>query len=196
VSLETRLAALITAIGADIKALTNRTVDRHNASVANQAIGGNTDVYIAGSNVDIPQGKAKAGTKYRLKFNVVKTANGTAAPVLSIRVGTAGAVGDAARAALTFAPQTAVIDEGVFEIEADFRTVGAGTAAVLQALGVIGHRLAATGLSTSNNSVAINTGGGFDSTLANLKIGASVNAGVQSAWTLSLVSAELVNLTP
>ncbi len=195
-SLQSRLTDLITAIGADIKALQNATKDQHNVSTANQTIAGNSDTAIAGSMVPIPQGKAKIGTKYRLKFNAVKTAAGTAAPVLNIRVGTAGTVGDASRAVLTFAPQTAVVDEGVFEIECVFRSVGAVTAAVLQALGVIGHRLATTGLSTSNNSVAINTGGGFDSTLANLKISASLNPGASASWTVSLVSAELVNLTP
>lgn len=195
-SLENRLTALVQAIGADIKVLTNRVSDRFNVSTANQAISGNNDTYLAGSVIDIPQGKIKVGTKYRLKFNVVKTAAGTAAPVLTIRIGTAGTTADAARAVLTFASQTAVVDEGVFEIECVFRSVGSGVAAILQALGVIGHRLASTGLSTSNNSVAINTGSGFDSTLANLKIGASVNPGASAAWTVSLVSADLVNLTP
>lgn len=192
-SLQTRLSALITAIGADVKALQNRTTDQHNASTVNQT-GFASDTYLAGSRVLIPQGKVKVGTKYRLKFNVVKTAAGTVAPVVTIRVGTAGTTADASRAALTFAAQTAAVDEGVFEIEVDFRVAGA--TAVLQALGVIGHRLAATGLSTSNNSVAINTGAAFDVTGVNLGIGASVNGGASAAWTVSLVSAELVNLTP
>lgn len=191
--LQDRLSALISAIGADIKALNNRVGDQHNASTANQT-GFAADTYLAGSVINIPQGKVKVGTKYRVKFNVVKTAAGVAAPVVTCRVGTAGAIGDAARATLTFAAQTAVVDEGVFELEFDFRAAGAS--AVIQALGVIGHRLAATGLSTSNNSVVINTGAAFDVSAANLKIGLSVNGGASAAWTVSLVSAELVNLTP
>jgi hypothetical protein len=195
VSLQTRLTDFVAAVGADIKGLRNS--QQHNFSTANQTVSGNSDTLLAGSVVDIPQGKVKVGTKYKLKFNAVKTAAGTATPVLNIRVGTAGAVGDASRATLTFAAQTAVIDEGVFEIEVGFRSVGAGTAAILSALGVIGHRLATTGLSTSNNSVIhALSAAGFDSTLAALKISASLNVGASASWTINLVSAELVNLTP
>lgn len=192
-SLQSRIADLITAIGADIKQLKNATQDQHNVSTANQT-GFAADTYLAGSVVSIPQGKVKVGTKYRARFNVVKTAAGVAAPVITLRVGTAGAIADTARNVLTFAIQTAVIDEGEFEVEYAFTV--AGTVAVLSGLGILGHRLAATGLSTSNNSVAVNTGAAFDATLANLKMGLSVNGGTSAAWTVNLVSAELVNLTP
>lgn len=192
-SLQTRLSAFITAVGADIKALQTATKDQHNASTANQT-GFNTDTYLAGSNVVIPQGKIKVGTKYRCKFNIVKTNAGTAAPVITVRVGTAATTADTSRAVMTFAAQTAVVDEGVVEIECVFRASGA--TAVIQALGTLGHRLATTGLSTANHSTAINTGGAFDVTGANLKIGVSVNGGASASWTVSLVSAELENLTP
>lgn len=193
-SLQTRLGSLITAIGADIKALQNRTYDQRNASVANQSPG-TGDTYITGSDVVIPQGKVKAGTTYRCKFNVVKTANATAAPVISVRVGTAGSTADTARATLTFAAQTGAIDEGVFEVECVFRAAGAS--AIIQALGRLVHRLVTTGLNvTAVNTVVLNTGASFDVTGAGLKIGLSVNAGSPASWTISLVSAELVNLTP
>lgn len=192
-SLTSRITDLITAIGADIKQLKNETRDQHNVSTANQT-GFAADTYLAGSDVSIPQGKVKIGTKYRARFNVVKTAAGVAAPVITLRVGTLGAIGDTARNVLTFAVQTAVIDEGEFEVEFVFRASGA--TAVIQGLGILGHRLAATGLSTSNNSVAVNTGASFDVTAANLKMGLSVNGGSAAAWTVNVVSAELVNLTP
>lgn len=193
-SLQSRLSDLITAIGADIKTLKNATKDQHNASTANQT-GFASDTYLVGSDVPIPQGKVKVGSKYRVRFNVVKTAAGTAAPVITVRIGTAGSTADASRAAMTFAVQTAVVDEGEFEIEVVFRQAGAS--AILQALGILGHRLAATGLSTSNNSVSIATSAAaFDVTGAGLKMGLSVNGGTSAAWTVSIVSAELVNLTP
>ena len=192
-SLQSRITDLITAIGADIKQLKNATQDQHNASTAAQS-GFAADTYLAGSVVSIPQGKIKVGSKYRVRFDVVKTAAGVAAPIINVRVGTAGTVADTSRAALTFAAQTAVIDEGEFEIEVVFRA--SGVTAILQALGILGHRLAATGLSTSNNSVAVNTGAAFDVTGANLKMGLSVNGGASAAWTVNVVSAELVNLTP
>lgn len=193
-SLATRLGDLITAIGADIKALQNKVTDQNNASTANQT-GFATDTYLAGSDIAIPQGKIKVGTKYRVKFNAVKTAAGTGSPVISVRVGTAGSVADTARAALTFAAQTSAIDEGQFDIECVFRQSGAS--ALIQALGRLAHRLTITGLnSTAGNTFVINTGAAFDITGPNLKIGLSVNAGASAAWTISVVSAELINLTP
>lgn len=191
-SLQSRILDLITAIGADIKGLRNSS--QYNASTADQT-GFASDTYLAGSVVSIPQGKIKIGTKYRVRFNVVKTAAGVAAPVINVRIGTAGTTADASRAALTFAAQTAVVDEGEFEIEVVFRAAGA--AAIIQAMGILGHRLAATGLSTSNNSVAVALSvAAFDATLANLKMGLSVNGGTSAAWTVNIVSADLVNLTP
>lgn len=199
-SLQLRLADLITAIGADIKALqaaAGGTPDRYNASTINQTISGNTDTYIAGSGCIVPQGKVKVGTTYKCKFNVVKTAAATAAPVVTVRLGNTGTTADASRAALTFAAQTAVIDEGQFEIEVVFQTAGAS--ATCQALGSLIHRLGfgttPTGLSTSGASVVINKGASFDVTGSGLQIGLSLNAGPSSSWVLSLVSSELKNLT-
>lgn len=193
-SLASRLGDLITAIGADIKALQNRVADQHNASSATQGPGFAADTYLSGSQITIPTGKIKVGTKYRCKFNIVKTAAGVATPIFTVRVGTAGTTADGARAVLTMAAQTAVVDEGVVEIECVFRQ--SGVSAILQALASLGHRLAATGLSTANHSVAVATSATFDVTTANLKIGVSVNGGTSAAWTINSVTAELVNLTP
>lgn len=191
-SLETRLASLISSIGADIKKL---SADLFNASSASQTVAGNSDTYLAGSNIAIPQGKIKVGTKYRCRFNVVKTAAATAAPVISVRVGTAGTTADTARATLTFAAQTAVADEGWFDVECVFRQSGATS--LIQAVGNLFHRLVTTGLNiTGVFTSVLNTGAAFDATGANLKIGLSVNAGASSSWAISVVSAELVNLTP
>lgn len=191
-ALDTRLAALISAIGADIKALTNRVGDQHNASTAQQA-SFISDTYVIGSAVAIPQGKIKVGTKYKVRFNIVKGATGTNAPVLTVRVGTAGGVADTSRATLTFAAQTAVADEGEIELELAFRTAGAS--ATFQAIASMLHRLTTTGFSINGSYTSFKaTSGTFDVTGANLKIGVSLNAG--ATWSVDLVSAELVNLTP
>lgn len=192
-SLASRISDLITAIGADIKALQTRDTSYNASSSAQSGISG--DTYLAGSNITIPQGKVKVGTMYKCKFNVVKTGAGTGAPVITVRVGTAASTADTSRAALTFAAQTAVIDEGEFEIECAFRA--AGTSAVIQAKGSLWHRLVTTGLNVTGVFTSVlNTGGSFDVTGASLKIGLSVNAPNPSSWTISLVTAELVNLTP
>lgn len=193
-SLQTRLGALITAIGADIKALQNKVGNQYNGSTTAQTLGNASDTYLAGSAVTFPAGKIKVGTVYRCKFNVVKTAAGTTGAVISLRVGTNGSVSDSSRAACTYAAQTAVIDEGTFTIEAIFRV--AGGSAVIQILGTLLHRLSTTGLCTTGyHSFVQQFGSAFDVTTAT-KIGISVNVGTTSAWTISFVSAELVNLTP
>lgn len=194
-SLISRLTDLITAIGADVKALQNRITDQYNASTTNQTVAGNSENYLAGSNIAIPTGKVKVGTMYRCKFNAVKTGAGTAAPVITVKVGTGAASTDTNRATLTFAAQTGVIDEGEFELEFAFRTAGA--TATIQATGSLLHRLVTTGFNiTGIWTQVLNLGGSFDVTGANLKIGVAVNPGASASWTVSLVEAELINLTP
>jgi hypothetical protein len=165
----------------------------YNASVAQQT-GFAADTYLTGSSVAIPNGRLKAGTMYRCKFAVSKTGAGVAAPVITPRIGTAGAIGDTARGALTFAAQTAVIDEGLFEIFMTFRTVGSGTTAIIRNVGTLAHRLSITGLSTDVTGMKTAASAGFDSTVANSFIGVSANGGTSAAWTVELVQAELFNL--
>lgn len=176
-----------------LRALLGHPRSVHNASVAVQGAGFAADTYLVGSSCLVPRGQLQVKSKYRCVFSVTKTAAGVAAPVISLRVGTAGSTADAARCVLTFAAQTAVIDEGLFEVEAVFRTVGAS--AVLQALGYLSHRLSVTGLSVDVGGVKLATSATFDSTVLDLIVGLSVNGGASAAWTVQLVSAELVNLT-
>lgn len=193
-SLQTRLTDLVAAIGADIKNLTNRPGETHNASLTDQT-GFATDTYLAGSQVVIPQGKIKAGTKYNCKFNVVKTAAGGVAPTIRVRVGTTGTTADAAQVLITFASQTGAADEGEFEVELVFRQAGA--TALIQSFSRLTHRLLTSGLNIIGaNTFVLAISAPFDVTGAGLNLGLSVNAGTASAWTISLVRAELSNLTP
>lgn len=164
------------------------------ASVANQVVA-TSDTYIAGSGLTIVPSRLQAGTFYRCKLNIVKTGAGLAAPVISVRLGTLGTTGDTARNTLTLAAQTAVIDEGELEIMTNFRSVGSGTAAVIVSHSKLSHRLATTGLSvTATNSFVLSTGTAFDSTTVT-KMGLSINPGASSSWTVSLVQADLLNIT-
>lgn len=180
---------------ADVKAFFDQGV-RNALTGTTQVVSGNTDTYLTNSDCAIPNGRLQAKTMYRLQFNVVKTGAGVAAPVLNLRVGTAGTTADSSRCAFTFAAQTAVIDEGMIEVWATFKSVGSGTSAVLSGLSRLSHRLVTTGLNvTAVNTFVINTGGGFDSTVSSLKIGASLNVGASGNWTISLLQADLLNLT-
>ncbi len=196
-SLQTRLEALVAAIGADIKALqasSGGTKDVHGVATADQTLASSTTV-VTGSKITIPTGKIKVGSKYRVTMYVSKTGAATAAPVVHVRVGTLGTTGDSARHTFnTFPAQTAVIDEGVIEVECTFTV--AGTVAVMKSFARLTHRLAATGFSTANAPVVTGTSAAFDATVAALIMSVSIDPGASSVWTVTAVSAELVNLAP
>jgi len=172
-------------------------LNRTNAAVVTPAAGFAADTLLAGSAIAIPAGALKAGTVYRCKFHVTKTAAGTATPIVNVRFGT-GVIGDTARLTFTFAAGTAAIDSGWFEVNVTFNSVGSGTSAVIE--GIIELRRAtvtAAGLvvtTQANITIAPAASGGFDSTIANAVIHLSVNGGTSAAWTIRGVRAELDNL--
>ena len=109
-------------------------------------------------------------------------------------MGTLGTTGDASILQLAFAVGTGVIDTGIFDLMAVFRTVGAGTLAVLQGIIACDHHLAATGLITtgaSGKGIILGTSSGFNST-TQTTIGLSVNSGASFSGTNTLVQAGLV----
>jgi hypothetical protein len=166
----------------------------NNASVAQQTWAA-TEAYLTGSDCQIPAGRLQAKTMYRCKFELTKTSTaGVATPIVNVKIGTAGTTADTTRAALTFAAQTAVADTGFLEVFLTFRTVGSGTSAVIRVTGTLSHALAATGLSTANQSIAKVTSSGFDSTVSALKIGCTFTGGTSFTGTTDQVQAELFNL--
>lgn len=161
-----------------------------NVSVTSQT-GFATDTYLVGSDVLIPAGFPIVGTTYRLIFDVTKTNAGTATPIITIRVGTAGTTADTSRVVFTFGAGTTAVDTGIFEAIVTFRTVGGSTTAVLQGICRLTSNLTTTGLSNAVKARAT-TSSGFDSTVSSLKIGASYNGGTSAAHTIQLVRAELI----
>lgn len=163
-----------------------------NASVAN-ATGFASDTYLIGSNIQIPAGLWQAKTRYRCRFDMVKTAAGTAAFTVNVRLGTLGTTGDTSRCALAFAVGTAAADTGLFTVDCTFRSIGSGTSAVVQGRITCSHALAATGLITTGASgfgLINTTGGGFDSTTPT-NIGISVNGGASFSGTNTQVQSWL-----
>jgi hypothetical protein len=175
---------------ADGRVLTLAGIKNFNTTdvVANAA-----DTYLTGSALTIPSHGLQAGTMFRWRLAMTKTAAGTAAPVWVVRIGTLGTVADAA--ILTFtqvALQTAAADTGVVTIEAILRNVGA--AGVLAGSLDMHHVLAATGFSTLTMNVMQVTSAGFDTTPAGLIVGVSINPGASGVWTHQCVKAEMVNI--
>jgi hypothetical protein len=158
-----------------------------NRSTAAQGAGFAADTYLIGSSV--PLATPVVGATYILMFDMTKTAAGIAAGVLTVRIGTAGSTADTARCTFTFSAGTAATDTGVFTVMCTFRTVGAGTSAVLQGRAQLDSQ-PTTGLSSLIHA-AVSTSGGFDSTVANSIIGASFNGGTSFSGTVQLVTAEM-----
>jgi len=163
-----------------------------NRSVSSQT-GFSADTYLTGSNTSFTANAPKVGTEYRCKFDVTKTAAGTATPIISLRIGTAGTTADTARCTFTFGAGTTDVDTGLFEVVATFRTVGSGTTAVVQATATLVNNLTTLGISNAVKCV-VNTSSGFDSSTPTV-IGLSYNAGTSASHTIQMVNATLLNLT-
>jgi hypothetical protein len=169
------------------------TVTLFNASSSSQAAAFAADTYLAGSFIKFPRAP-KVGTMYRLEFDVTKTAAGTATPIVTVRIGTAGSTADTARNTITFNAGTAAVDAGRFSLTVVFRTVGSGSSAVTQAVCSLNKgATATTGLVNLVGQAVVNTSAGFDSTVAALGIGASLNGGASASWTVTQVLAALEN---
>lgn len=164
------------------------------ASVAAVAGAFATDTYLAGSGITVPlAGDWTAGETYRCVFDMEKTAAGTAAFTITVRMGTLGTTADAAILTLAFAAGTAAADQGRFVVEVTFRTVGSGTSAVIVGVATCSHHLAATGLvstGASGTGIIKGTSAGFNSTTQTV-IGLSVNGGTSFSGTCELVQAEV-----
>ena len=163
------------------------------ASTVAQIASHSADTYYLGFPVT---GRLQAGSQFTWSIKGLSKTAGTAAPVFTVRCGTAGTTADTARAAITLGAQTAVPDQGAFELTAVFRAVGA--AAIIRADVDLQHNLLITGFAATPAGQAFggNTGASFDSTVANSIIGLSVNPGAAGAWVVESCVLDAVNLLP
>jgi hypothetical protein len=168
------------------------------AAVSTVSSGYASETMLAGSIITIPTaGGWQVGAQYRLIFEMVKTAAGTGAFTIRIRMGTTGTTSDDLVLSLAFGAGSAAADTGLFEVFVTFRTVGSGTSAVIQGVAKCSHHLAATGLISTGASgvgVVLGTSSGFNSSTAT-KIGVGVVGGTSFSGTCTLVQAELLGLS-
>lgn len=164
----------------------------YNNSTASVSAGYATDTYLSGSAILIPAQRPKVGTIYRCRWDMAKTAAGTATPIAILRYGVNGSTADTALATFTFGAGTAAADTGFFEINAHYRTVGSGTAAVVQAT-IHLTNLSATGIASTLKTYTV-TSAGHDSTTANTYLGVSFNGGASFSGTNTQVLASIENI--
>ena len=163
--------------------------DIPNGSSAQQT-GFASNTYLAGSVITVNAGDFKVGASYRCVFDMAKTTAGTAAPVVTIYVGTNGTTSDTAAQTITWGAATGVADTGTFEVWVNFRAVGAS--ATISSVGKCAHNLAATGLTSTGAAgvgvVSNSTSSTFSSSAAT-KIGIAFNGGVSYSGTNNIVQA-------
>jgi len=172
----------------------NINVLKSAVSTSTVSAGYAADTYLAGSAIAMPTGGFTVGARYGCWFDMVKTAAGTAAFTVTVRIGTAGTTSDASILSFAFGAGTAAADTGTFEVVCHFRTVGSGTNAVLVGTCWCSHALAVTGLISTGASGAgqiTSVSSGFDSTPAGSIIGVSVNGGASFSGTNTIVESEL-----
>lgn len=164
-----------------------------NASVATQGPGFAVDTYLTGSDLQMPASGMLAKMVFTWTVVASKTAAGAVAPIWQVRIGSTRTTTDASRLSVTGVVQTAAADSGIFTVTATVRSVGTGTAGVLQGAVQLDHNLAATGFANNAAGIAVATGAGFDnSALASQYVGLSVNGGTSAAWTVTQVQAEVI----
>jgi hypothetical protein len=163
-----------------------------NASTSAQTINAATNALIAASSLAVPVDKLRVGAVFRFRFQISKTAAGTASISFSIRIGTLGTVADAAVLTFALPVGTAVADDAVVEIEMTVRAVGAS--AVVQGTLTLIHNLASTGFATVPCVVLKATSAAFNSTTANLIVSASCLTAAATVLTFNQVSVKAENL--
>lgn len=181
--------------GADYSATSTPPILFNNSS-ATVSAGFATDTLLAGSSILLPSGVSVAGIQYEVVFDMVKTAAGTATPIVNIRYGVNGTTADASICTMTFGAGTAAADTGKFTLVGTLRSAGAGTSAVMVGSTMVNHALAATGLTTtgaSGTGQITTVGGGFNSTTSNAYLSVSFNGGTSFSGTNNYVQARLWN---
>jgi hypothetical protein len=163
-------------------------------STATVSAGYAVDTLLQGSAIAAPTSGFLAGSTYLCVLDMVKTAAGTATPIITLHIGTTGTVADAAILTFTFGAGTAAVDTGTFSVNAHFRTVGSGTTAVMVGVAACQHALAATGListgASGNGQISV-VSSGFDSTPTGQIISLSFNGGASFSGTSSLIESFL-----
>jgi hypothetical protein len=164
-----------------------------NNSTAQVAAGYAADTYLAGASIAIPPSGLKVGSRYVARFTMTKTAAGTATPIITVRIGTAGTIADTARLTFTFGAGTAAADSGTFEVE--FIVRAAGASCVIAGVARLQHHLAVTGLTSTTGVSGYSqfevVSSAFDATVAGLIIGLGFNGGTSFSGTQDFVAAEL-----
>jgi hypothetical protein len=160
-----------------------------NYAIAAQTPAAATRTQIAGTLLKVPPGGLKVGTKIAFKFNMTKTAAGTATSTFDISFGTLGTVADTARVSFTKPAGTAVADEAIVTIEAVVRSLSA--TGVVVGLFSMDHGLDITGHAIINPVVLKTVSSGFDNRGEDIYVALNITSGASDAITIDMVESSI-----
>lgn len=164
-----------------------------NQSLAGQAPSPTNDVYLLNSNIAVPEWGLSAGVWIRWTLIYGKSAAGTAARTIVLRVGTAGNEGDASLASYTSGTPSGVADVGWHQFTLILRTTGGSATSNISERFI--HNLSTTGLTNTNETIVTQAAGStFNSATANLIFGISMTVGTGETLTVYQVLSEVYNL--
>lgn len=174
----------------DWNTFNNKIRSLYNVAAGNQAVTGNLEQYITGSNVTA--NSIKAGTIVTWNISCSKTNAGTAQPAWRLKFGTNSSTADATVITFTGVAQTGAVDTAFITIQCLFRTIG--TNAAISGHYNLTHNLASTGFANvpANNVFGANVS--FNTTAANSFVGISVNPGASAIWTVNQVTVRMENI--
>jgi hypothetical protein len=173
------------------------TTGRYNTlgTIANYSTGAQayttSEIYVTGSALTVPAHLLQVGATCRWRVVATKTA-GTGTPIWRLYKGTLGTTGDTIIATLTqVSVPTSVTDTAIYDIEAVLRNTGA--AGVFLFSVKMEHVVSGGGFSLLPSNVQQIAATSFDTTVASLIIGISVNFGTAGAGNIEQVTAALTN---
>lgn len=168
-----------------------------NFSTTSQAPAATTRTYITGSQVALPAAsRLQIGTLLRWRWNMTKTAAGTATSTIDIAFGTAGTTSDTAQVSFTKPAGTAAADEAFCEVEAVVRGPLSASGIVSGEFTLI-HNGFAAGAGTGHAvipCVVVNTISAAFNVLTPTFVGLCITTGASDAITIQQVTTEVFNL--
>lgn len=152
-----------------------------------QQTGFAADTYLTGSAITIPGFGMQVGQLYQWQVGVQKTAAGTAAIAIAVRIGAAGTTADTARLTLTqTVAQAATAAGSIFLVTVQVRSVSA-TGVIVGAFAPVGGSLAfGSGIQAASSTFD-------DSAVGGQLIGLSLNGGASAAYTIDMCTGYLIS---
>lgn len=166
---------------------------QRNQSIDDQLPAAGATTYVEQSQINVPAGKLRIGTFFRWTLTATKTAAGTAARSILIKLGRGGNTGDATIVTLTSSAPTAATDTALFRVTLIIRGPLSASCVANGAYAFI-HFQSNSGFNANEVEVVQATSGTFDATVPELICGLALSMGASEAITIQQIVTEAYNL--